>query len=43
MEEVNEKKEIKEIFDNLTEGNQDVLKMIAQGMQIAQDNSGKEE
>lgn len=32
------KKEIKEIFENLTEENKDILNMVAKGMQIAQEN-----
>ena len=33
-----EEKEIKEIYDNLTEENKDILNMVAKGMQIAQEN-----
>lgn len=32
-----EEKEIKEIYDNLTEENKDILNMVAKGMQIAQE------
>lgn len=31
------KEEIKEIFENLTEENKDILNMVAKGMQIAQE------
>lgn len=30
-------KEVKEIYDNLTEENKNVLNLVAQGMQIAQE------
>lgn len=30
--------EIKEVFENLTEENKDILNMVAKGMQIAQKN-----
>ena len=30
--------EIKEIFNNLTDENKEVLNLLAKGMQIAQDN-----
>lgn len=30
--------EIKEIFNNLTEENKEILNMVAKGMQIAQEN-----
>ena len=30
--------EMKEIFNNLTEENKDILNMVAKGMQIAQEN-----
>ena len=33
-----EKNEIKEIFESLSEENKDVLQMVAKGMQIAQEN-----
>lgn len=36
MEEKNE--EMKEIFNNLTEENKEVLNLVAKGMQIAQNN-----
>lgn len=32
-----EKEEIKEIFENLTDENKDILNMVAKGMQIAQE------
>lgn len=32
-----ENQEIKEIFNNLTEENKDILNMVAKGMQIAQE------
>lgn len=35
----NEEKEIKELYDGLTEENKDVLNMVAKGMKIAQENS----
>lgn len=31
-------KEIKDIYNNLTEDNKTVLNLIAQGMKVAQDN-----
>ena len=31
--------EMKEIFNNLTDENKDILNMVAKGMQIAQENS----
>lgn len=33
-----EKNEIQEIYENLTEENKDILNMVAKGMEIAQDN-----
>lgn len=36
-----EKEEIKQIYDNLTEENKEVLNLLAKGMQVAQEN-GKE-
>lgn len=30
--------EMKEIFNNLTDENKDILNMVAKGMQIAQEN-----
>jgi len=30
--------EIKEVYDNLSEENKDVLNLLAKGMQIAQEN-----
>ena len=39
MKEMKEKQEeMKEIFNNLTEENKDILNMVAKGMQIAQEN-----
>ena len=35
-------KEMKDIFNNLSEENKDVLTMIAKGMEIAQNQNGKE-
>lgn len=37
-----EKEDVKEIYNNLTEENKEVLNLLAKGMQIAQEN-GKEE
>lgn len=37
-----EEKDVKEIYNNLTEENKEVLNLLAKGMQIAQEN-GKEE
>lgn len=34
---MDEKEEIKEIFDELTEENKEILNMVAKGMQIAQE------
>ena len=36
-----ENQEIKEIFNNLTEENKDILNMVAKGMQIAQEKRTK--
>lgn len=36
-----EEKDVKEIYNNLTEENKEVLNLLAKGMQIAQEN-GKE-
>ena len=36
-----EKEEIKQIYDNLTDENKEVLNLLAKGMQVAQEN-GKE-
>lgn len=33
-----EEKEVKEIFENLSEENKEVLNLLAKGMQIAQEN-----
>lgn len=33
-----ENKEIKDIYEGLTEENKDILNMVAKGMQIAQEN-----
>ena len=30
--------EMKQVYDNLSEENKDILNMVAKGMQIAQDN-----
>ncbi len=35
---MNEKEEIKEIYNELTEENKDILNMVAKGMQIAQES-----
>ena len=35
-----EEKELKQIYENLTEENKDVLNLVAKGMQIAQENKG---
>lgn len=32
---------MKEVFENLTEENKDVLTMVAKGMEIAQNQNGK--
>ena len=32
------KEELKQVFDNLTEENKDILNMVAKGMQIAQES-----
>lgn len=32
-----EEKDLKEIYDNLTEENKDIINMVAKGMQIAQE------
>lgn len=37
-----EKEEIKEIFNNLTEENKDILSIVAKGMEIAQKENKKE-
>lgn len=37
MEE-NREEEIREIYNNLTEGNKDILNMVAKGMEIAQES-----
>ena len=42
MEE-NKENEIKEIYNNLNEGNKDILNMVAKGMEIAQETKGKGE
>lgn len=36
-----ENKEMKEVFENLTESNKDVLTMVAKGMEIAQNQNVK--
>ena len=33
-----EEKDIKEIYNNLTEENKDILNMVAKGMEISQQN-----
>lgn len=38
-----ENKEVKEIFEKLTEENKDILTMVAKGMEIAQENKKVEE
>lgn len=35
-----ENEELKQIYENLTEENKDVLNLVAKGMQIAQENKG---
>lgn len=37
-----ENEEMKEVFENLTEENKDVLTMVAKGMEIAQKQNEKE-
>lgn len=34
----NRENEIQEIYNNLTEGNKDILNMVAKGMEIAQES-----
>ena len=34
--------EMKEIFNNLTDENKDIIKMVAKGMELAQNNERKE-
>lgn len=38
-----EKDEIKDIYENLTEENKQVINMVAQGMTIAQSQNAKKE
>ena len=33
--------EVKDIFDNLSEENKDILTMVAKGMEIAQENKSE--
>lgn len=37
-----QKQEMEEIFNNLTEENKDILNMIAKGIEIGQQNPNKE-
>lgn len=38
---MDEEKEVKDIFNKLNNKNQEIVKIIAKGMQIAQDNERK--
>lgn len=38
-----QKQEMEQIFNNLTEENKDILNMIAKGIEIGQQNANKED